>query len=65
MPSDDLQDKYTAQFQIALLQRLDYIIQLLENIQNEMTILGADAVIPKELLDDVDWDNSDEDKASA
>ena len=55
MPSDDLQDKYTAQFQIALLQRLDYIIQLLENMQNELTILGADAVIP----DNVDWDNAD------
>ena len=59
MPEDQLLNKYEAQFQIALLQRLDYIIQLLENMQNELTILGADAVIPKELLGDVDWNDSD------
>ena len=53
MPEDGLQSKYEAQFQIALLQRMDRIIDLLEQLSDSppMTI-----ILPSE-DGDVNWED--------
>lgn len=52
MPDDNLQNKYEAQFQIAVLQRLDLIIVLLDILKDAL-------VIPEDFELDDDLEDSD------
>ena len=57
MPDDTLLSKYEAQFQIAILQRLDRIIVLLEQLNESLPLM---VILPEDMgVDNADRDDSE------